>query len=151
MLSVYKTNPLTHCLLLNIIITELIRYDSDMQIRSRCTCHCHVKHCNTIECVTVMHQHVMCHVTCPQFPASRDFGFIRLYYACFTRISYKSYGSGQGVAQSACESNFSDFGYIVGEKQIYRMNFSTQRKLVYLYCNLRLLDQFQLFMIFLKN
>jgi len=46
----------------------------------------------------------------------------------------------QGVAQSACESNFSDFGYIVGEKQIYRMNFSTQRKLVYLYCNLRLLD-----------
>ena len=44
-------------------------------IRSRCTCHCHVKHCNTIECVTVMHQHVMCHVTCPQFPASRDFGF----------------------------------------------------------------------------
>ena len=44
------------------------------------------------------------------------------------------------VWHSPPESNFSDFGYIVGEKQIYRMDFSTQRKLVYLYCNLRLLD-----------
>ena len=44
----------------------------------------------------------------------------------------------QTVSQSACESNFSDFAYIVGEKR-NRLNFSTQKKLVYLYSNLRLL------------
>ena len=142
MLLVYKTNLLTHCLLLNIIITELIRYDSDMQIRSRCTCHCHVKH--------ILQYHWVCYcydlcisMWCVMWlvRSSQHQGILDLFGSTMpalqelaTRISYKSY------TESACESNFSDFGYIVGEKQIYRMNFSTQRKLVYLYCNLRLLD-----------
>ena len=44
----------------------------------------------------------------------------------------------QSISQSACETNFSDFSYIVSEKR-NRLNFETQKKLVYVYCNLRLL------------
>ena len=45
----------------------------------------------------------------------------------------------QAVSQNMCESNFSDFTYIVNGKRNKR-NFDTPTKLVYVYCNLSLLN-----------